>query len=50
MLTNTYIIRLKFNTKLNFINFDLKAIFNYVPECFYFFDAYFMYNCFFTIL
>ena len=26
MLTNTYIISLKFNTKLNFVNFDLKRV------------------------
>ena len=35
MLTNTHIISLRFNTKLNFINFDLKVILIYVPKCFY---------------
>jgi hypothetical protein len=30
MLTNTYIINLKLNTKLNFINFDLDATLIYV--------------------
>ena len=40
MLTNTYIIILKLNTKLNFINFDLESTLIYVQKNFYFFNDY----------